>query len=61
MANLPYPHPESDAEPGAEQPQHVSRSGTSRWPRIAASVAALLLVVLFVVLHLTGVLGPGGH
>lgn len=61
MANLPYPHSESDAEPGAEQPQHVSHSGTSRWARIAASVAALLLVVLFVVLHLTGVLGPGGH
>jgi hypothetical protein len=47
-------HPESDEDPGPA-PRGGSRAGT-------LVVAALLaLVALIVILHLTGVMGPGAH
>jgi hypothetical protein len=35
-------------------------TGTSRWVYVLLVVGALV-VVLFVALHLAGVMGPGGH
>jgi cytochrome b561 len=55
MADLP-----SHADTGA-QPEHGSATGQSRWKAVAAIAAAIALIVLFAVLHLTGVFGPGGH
>lgn len=51
MADLPR-HPDSgtDREPAAP---------TRRWIPLVGIVAGLALVALFVVLHLTGVVGPG--
>jgi hypothetical protein len=53
MADLP-PHPRTGDEPG-EPPDR-----TSPWPAVLA-VAVAVLVILLVVLHLTGTLGPGVH
>jgi hypothetical protein len=36
-------------------------SGTPRWVSVLGIVIAIGLVLLFVVLHLTGALGRGGH
>ena len=47
-------HPESDEDPGPTPPSS-SRAGT-------VVVAALLaLVAVIVILHLTGIMGPGAH
>lgn len=49
-----------------ELPQHPERSesgGPKRRPlgTIVGVVVAVLLIAAFIVLHLTGVLGPGEH
>ncbi|HEX9380988.1 MAG TPA: hypothetical protein VF891_05775 [Gaiellaceae bacterium] len=36
-------------------------AGTPRWLSVLGIVVAILLVLLFVVLHVTGTLGPGAH
>lgn len=36
-------------------------TGTPRWVSVIGIVIAVGLVLLFFVLHLTGVLGPGAH
>jgi hypothetical protein len=36
-------------------------AATSRWVSVAGIVVAVLVVLLLVVLHLTGALGPGVH
>lgn len=36
-------------------------AGTSRWVKVAAVLAAIALLALFIVLHLTGTLGAGTH
>jgi hypothetical protein len=38
-----------------------SASGTPRWVSVLGIVLAVGLVLLFLVLHLTGELGPGAH
>jgi hypothetical protein len=43
----------------ANSPRHVT--GTPRWVSVLGIVIAVVLVVLFVVLHVTGTLGPGDH
>ena len=35
--------------------------GTPRWLSVIGIVAAIVLVLVFVVLHLTGILGPGAR
>jgi len=37
------------------------RSGRPPWRTYALGILAVVLVLLFVVLHLTGNLGPGAH
>jgi hypothetical protein len=46
----------SSAVPGREP-----AAGTPRWVPLLGIVVAVGLIVLVVVLHLTGVLGPGAH
>jgi hypothetical protein len=61
MAHPRYPH--SD-EPGAGtggQPRRSQASGTPLWVMVARISVAVALVLLMVVLHVTGVLGPGEH
>jgi hypothetical protein len=38
-----------------------SASARPRWVAVLAILLTVALVVLFVVLHLTGTLGPGAH
>jgi hypothetical protein len=45
----------------ALRPGGRSATGTPRWGSVLGIVVAVGLVVLFFVLHLTGVLGPGAH
>jgi hypothetical protein len=47
-------HPES-SEPGSEPPPRPGRAGT------VVVAALLVLVALIVILHLTGIVGPGAH
>ncbi|MFF8973970.1 hypothetical protein [Streptomyces sp. NPDC014995] len=41
-------------------PGHGSAPATPRWVKVSGAVA-LAVVVLFLVLHLTGSMGPGMH
>jgi hypothetical protein len=62
MTHLPYPH--SDADPGTETGGQARRgpgNGKPRWVMVAGIIVAVALVLLMVVLHVTGVLGPGDH
>ncbi len=54
MADLPS-HPDTD-----DTGMGHGRGPTTRTPRWV-TVVGIVVVVLFVVLHLTGVIGPGGH
>ncbi len=58
MADLPA-HPETDD--GGAGPDPASATGGSRRRAIAGIAVAVVLVVVFAVLHLTGVLGPAVH
>jgi hypothetical protein len=51
---------DTDDETGVG-PERGAATGTPRWVTVLGIVIAVGLVVLFVVLHLTGVLGPGAH
>ena len=59
MTDLPS-HPDTDDSIGAE-PVDEARSGTSRRAYVAGIVIAIIVVLLFVGLHLSGAIGPGGH
>jgi hypothetical protein len=60
MADLPT-HPATDDD-GSAGPGHGGpTTGRPRWVSVAGIVMAILLVLLLAVLHLTGILGPGGH
>ena len=43
----------------ADPPRHDT--STPRWVSVLGIIIAIVLVVLFVVLHVTGTLGPGDH
>ncbi len=57
MADLPSDPDSNDHTP--MRPGHGSTAGTSRWAK-AFGIIAIVLVLLFVILHLTGH-SPGGH
>ena len=59
MPELPS-HP--DTGHGARpEPDLGTTSGASRWKTAIGIAVGILAVVVFVVLHLTGVVGPGEH
>ena len=60
MAELPS-HPGTDDDTGAGPRRDAPPSSRPRWISVAGIVIAIVLVLLFIVLHLTGTLGPGGH
>ena len=59
MANLP-PYPDSNDDSGVGTGQG-SPPATPRWVAVLGMIIAIGLVLLFVVLHLTGSIGPGAH
>ncbi len=58
MVDAPrYPNPEADDDTGTAP----DRESATPWGTYVFGIVAVILVLLFVVLHLTGVVGPGGH
>lgn len=60
MADLPS-HPGTDDDTSAGRGRGAPATGRPRWMPVAGIVIAFVLVLLLIVLHLTGTLGPGGH
>ncbi|MEP7024275.1 MAG: hypothetical protein ABJB47_10845 [Actinomycetota bacterium] len=59
MADLPtYP---DTGDAGSTPPEGVPAAGRTRSRRVTWIVIATVAVVVFVVLHLTGVIGPESH
>ena len=56
----PGPDPDSEDDAGARLDRGTA-AGTPRWVWVLGVVIAVALIALFVVLHLTGTLGPGDH
>lgn len=56
----PPPYPGRGDDTGADA-DGASSPGAPRWVSVAAIAGFVVLVVLMVVLHLTGVIGPGTH
>jgi hypothetical protein len=59
MADLPA-HPETGDGPGLG-PGSESIAAKPRWKTTAWIVLGVVVVVVFIALHLTGVIDPGGH
>jgi hypothetical protein len=53
--------PRDTADETGVTPGHRSATGTPRWVLVLGIVVAVGLALLLLVLHLTGVLGPGAH
>ncbi len=59
MPELPrFPNPDNDRDTTAER---ASPTGRPRWVAVVGIGVAAAVVVLVVVLHVTGVIGPGSH
>jgi hypothetical protein len=56
----PPSYPDTRGDTGVE-PGRRSATSRPRWVPVIGIVIAVVLVLLLVVLHLTGVLGPGAH
>jgi hypothetical protein len=56
----PPPYPGSGDDSGTES-DRGSTGGAPRWVSVVGIIAFVVLVLLMVVLHLTGVIGPGTH
>jgi hypothetical protein len=59
MADPPR-HPDTRDDTGVG-PNRGSAGSTPRWVSVLGIIIAIALVLMFVVLHLTGTLGPGAH
>jgi hypothetical protein len=44
-----------------EELDHSDVPSTPRWAKVVGIAAAILIPLMFVVLHLTGAVGPGAH
>jgi hypothetical protein len=59
---MAYPPPDPDGgDNTGVGPSRGSATSTPRWVPVLGIVIAIGLVLVLVVLHLTGVLGPGAH
>ncbi len=56
----PPRYPDTGDDRGAE-PGRGPTTATPRWISVVGIIFVILLVLLFVLLHLTGTVGPGGH
>jgi hypothetical protein len=54
------PNEQTHEDTGVD-PTRRSAASPPRWPTVLGIGAVILVVALFAVLHLTGVLGGGGH
>jgi len=54
----PYTDTGDDASVGSDAGSTI---GTPRWVKVCGIVAAIALLLLMIVLHLTGAIGPGLH
>ena len=59
VAGMP-PYSDTDDQRGAG-PTRGATAGTPPWVYVLGIVLAIALVVLVIVLHLSGILGPGLH
>jgi hypothetical protein len=58
--SAPWPYPGADdAVARGRDPQSVD--SPSRWRRVLVIVVAVLVILMFVALHLTGAVGPSAH
>jgi hypothetical protein len=53
-------YPDTGDDTGVEH-DRGSPTGTPRWVSVLGILIVIALILLFVVLHLTGTLGPGAH
>ena len=56
----PPPYPDSDDDTGAG-PDRGPATGGPRWMSVLKVIIAIALLVIVLVLHLSGVIGPGSH
>lgn len=54
----PYPDAGDDADVGTDR---EPTAGVPRWAAVAGIAIAIILLLLIVALHLSGVIGPGVH
>lgn len=57
----PYPNADTEAEAHGMGPERESTTGSPRWVTVAVIVLGVLVLLGFVLLHLSGGLGPGLH
>lgn len=60
MPDRPYPDTDTDDDTGLGSDRE-SPTRTPRWMSVLGIVIAIVFLLLIVVLHLTGALGPGLH